>query len=136
VSQKIRSEVPLEGFISRIPDSLVPEDRQLVERLARVTVTDTASRSTSGALYGQAKAAVPVPLYRLDPNGQIRVRLPGPSSGAHQQVHEKWKAALLDAGLVPSDASDGGMGYALTLDHWKLRAEALISAIKTLAADA
>jgi hypothetical protein len=124
-----------EEFESRIPDALAPDDRELVARLARVTANDTNYRSTPSGFFAETRAADPVELYYLTPMGEIRLRLPGPGSGATALlVHEAWKAALIQAGFDLSKAPvDRGKGWSLQLADWKPLADRLMATIKHVA---
>lgn len=132
-----KGALTLEEFKSRSPDKFSAEDRSLIAQLAHVTVYDTAHRPTLIAFFGQTKGAEPVELYYLDPGGQIRLRHPGPASSAHDRpVHERWKAALTQAGLaVPEDEVDRGKGWSRCFEDWRPHAEKLFAAISRIASE-
>lgn len=126
-----RANVTPEAFALQIPEEIQGEDRELLIRIAHVTISQTRHRSSPSGFFAQTRSANPVELYYLTPKGQIRFRLPGPgSSDVERVVLERWRRALTEAGLnVAKAPEDRGKGWSQQLFEWKPHAEKLIVAI-------
>jgi hypothetical protein len=112
-----RASLDLESFVSAIPT----EGREVIGELCRFSAERTKHRFSPVGMFAAMQSDDDNSwLYKLHPDGHLRIHLPHDKAGEMKDVYAKFRSALVAEGFpLPQDAQEGGTGYPLTLDQWR-----------------